>query len=185
MASDQTIAECQRDEILVLKSIFDDEFFESNSPSKFNLLIRLDSSHKNIFLFHHQSEEPNEISNLPPVRFHLEFPSTYPEKNPPIYLISCDYLPSSTLIEIADRLDNVWTPNEPIVFTWIELIKEDLAKRYERFYLSSDDDEREDPRIFTNYHRIGWKAIFDQLIEYDRVENSFQFDKSIHICPIW
>jgi hypothetical protein len=169
--------ECE-EEILVLKSIFNEDFIE-NSSCEFDLIIRFDSLPNKLRLIH---EELNtEISHLPPITLRVKYKTIYP----PDYSISCDYLTSDQLLSIVEQMDSMVTPGEVIVFNWIELIKDYFYQMNNQLALLSNESSRDDRRFTTNYDQIGAKRIYEQLMEYDRMQTQVEFDQTYHSCPIW
>ncbi|CAF4661005.1 unnamed protein product, partial [Rotaria magnacalcarata] len=53
------------------------------------------------------------------------------------------------------------------------------------FILFDINSSTDDKRFRTNYDKIGSKQIYEQLVEYNRVQNQAEFERTIHICPIW
>ncbi len=170
------------EEILVLKSIFNEDFLSidnENSSSIFDLIIRFDSLPKKLLLIHEESS--TELSHLPPITLRVKYKTIYP----PDYCISCDYLTSDQLLLIANQMDSMGTSGEVIVYSWIELIKDYFYHMDNRLVLVSIESSRNDQRFSTNYNRIGSKRIYEQLVEYNRIQMQLKFDQTNHLCPIW
>jgi hypothetical protein len=177
---DMTIS--QEDEVSALQSIFDEEF-SSISPSHFELVLRFDSLPNPIALLF--DDASIELWHLPPLTFELNLPKNYPEEESPHFRLHYDYLPPDRLQTIACELDQLWTPNESIIFTWTELIRETLSKIRIDFLDESKPNECHDERVISNYHRLGTQLVYNQLIDYDKWQSQLQFDRSIQTCPIW
>ncbi|CAF3523234.1 unnamed protein product [Adineta steineri] len=175
------------DEILVLKSIFNDDFLSIGNQGDsytFELIIRFDSLLNKIRLIHEESNASTELSHLPPIVLRITTKQTYPEANSPVYCILCDYLTDDQLLLLANQMDAVWESGEVIIYTWIELIKEYICHLSNEFILRSALSSIDDPRILSNYVKIGSKRIYEQLIEYDRIQNQLIFEQTLHSCPI-
>jgi hypothetical protein len=83
------------EEILVLKSIFNEDFLSVDNEghlSTFDLIIRFDSLSSKILLIDGESNTSTEISHLPSITLHIAYPQTYPKTDAPLYCILCDYL---------------------------------------------------------------------------------------------
>ena len=171
------------EEILVLKSIFNEDFI-SIDRLIFDVIIRFDSlPNKRILLIDEESNTSTELEHLPPITLRIIFKETYPEYHPPDYHLSCDYLNSKQLFLLANQIDSLWQAGgEVIVYTWIESIKDYFDHQ---LILSEKDFTMNDQRFSTNYERIGSKRIYEQLVEYNQMQNQLEFDQTNHICPIW
>ena len=176
------------EELTVLKSIFNEDFAPIGTNEQFpsfDLTIRFDSLPARIPLRHEASNAATEISHLPPVTLRITYQQTYPDTVPPVYCILCDYLTANELVALANQMDAAWNPGDVIVYTWIELLKEHLYNLSSQFILRPSASTMDDPRFVSNYHQIGSKRIYEQLIEYDRMEAQHEFDQTFHTCPIW
>ena len=173
MANDTLV----EDELLVLQAIFNEDFQRLDEQT-FDLRLCLHSLPKKIRLT--DGEHSTEVSHLPPLTLRLTFVPTYPEQDPPIYCLLCDYLSAERLTALANRMDAMWKPQEVIVYSWCEFLKESL-----------ENDEEESPpsesdrRFRTDFQRIGSAGVYRQLLEYNRTENIHQFEQTLHTCPIW
>ena len=78
------------EEILVLKSIFNEDFLSVDNeghPSTFDLIIRFDSLPNKILLIHEESNTSSEVSHLPPITvFVLLIHQHIPKIDPPLLL---------------------------------------------------------------------------------------------------
>jgi hypothetical protein len=176
------------EEIAVLKSIFNEDFSSvdnENHPFTFHLIIRFDSLPKKILLIHEESNTSTELSHLPPINLRITYKQTYPEIDPPLYCISCDYLPCDQLLSLSNQMDTMWKSGEVIVYTWIEFLKDYFYNINNQLNLSSIESSINDQRFLTNYYKIGSKRVYEQLIEYNRIQNQYEFEQTNHICPIW
>ena len=170
------------EEIAVLKSIFNEDFIivdDAGQLYTFDVIIRFDSLEKKILLIYEKSVE---LSHLPPMTLRVSYRRTYPEIDPPVYCILCDYLPADRLFGLVNQMDQMWNPGEVIVYTWIEFLKGSLNNE---LVLSTSECTRDDQRFVTKYDQIGARRIFEQLIEYNRIQNQIEFEQTNQMCPIW
>ncbi|UJR08284.1 hypothetical protein I4U23_012556 [Adineta vaga] len=175
------------EELSVLKSIFNEDFVLLSNDDElpiFDLIIRFDFLPNKTILIHQLSNISTEISHLPPITLRLTYKQTYPQIDPPIYCILCDYLTSDQLTFLTNQIDAKWQSGEVIVYTWIELLKEYVYSLSDRLILCSTLSSITDKRFETNYDKIGSKRIYEQLIEYNRMQDQHEFDQNIHTCPI-
>jgi hypothetical protein len=177
------IPEEYEEEILVLKSIFNEDFLSidnENCSYRFDLIIRFDCLSNKLVLIHEESNI--ELSHLPPITLRVKYKTSYP----PDYCISCDYLTSDQLLSIVNQMDSMSKSGEEvIVYSWIELIKDYFYQMDNQLILSSNESSRNDQRFTTNYNQIGSKRIYEQLVEYNRMQIQLEFDQTNHCCPIW
>lgn len=168
------------EEILVLKSIFNEDFLSDDAdPRAFDLIIRLDAFRNQIQLIDEQSQTSTEVIYLPPLTLHLVFKQTYP----PDYCLRCDYLSSEQLRVLVDQMDAMaGQVEEAIVYTWMELVKDSFK---DQLILPTKTSSEHDRRYSTNYQTIGSSRIYEQLIEYNRMQIQNEFDQTTHCCPIW
>jgi uncharacterized Fe-S cluster-containing MiaB family protein len=82
-------------------------------------------------------------------------------------------------------MDRMWKSGEVIVYTWIEFLKDYFYNMNNQLILSSIESSINDQRFLTNYNKIGSKRIYEQLIEYNRIQDQLEFEQTNHICPIW
>ena len=168
------------EEILVLKSIFNEDFLSSDAddPHVFDLIVPLKTFHEKIRLIDEQSQTSTELTYLPPITLHLIFKPIYP----PDYCLRCDYLSSEQLLAFVDQMDAMYDQSDqPIVYIWVEFLKDSF---HDRLILPAKNSSRHDRRYSTNYHTIGSNRIYEQLIEYNRMQTQIEFDQTQHRCPI-
>lgn len=130
----------QLDELDSLKNIFYDEEFQviedSDSNEKIQAIfwamcklpdhytvkyVKVLGSHESSYL---------KLSHLPPIELRLTFPEDYPSRNPPEFVISCQWLPKSKISLLCKKLDEIWLEYGPaeIVYSWCEFLKNDSLK---------------------------------------------------------
>lgn len=183
-----SIPDEHEEEILVLKSIFNKDFISidnEDSQTTFDLILRFDSLPNKILLIHEKSDASTEVSHLPPITLHIIYRNSYPKIDPPLYCIECDYLTCDQLITVASQMDEMWQPGEVIVYTWVEWLKDYIYSLNNKFILIDTEGSINDKRCLTNYDKIGSKQIYEQLIEYNRMQDQLEFEQTSHICPIW
>lgn len=102
---------------------------------------------------------------------------SYPLVNKPDYLIIADWLPSDLEKILKEKLNEIWNENlnQPIVYLWIESIKENVLKWFEE---NKKDKSKE---IVKNFHELNisnfkekgfelnLKLIFDHLIKLESI----------------
>ncbi|CAF5207859.1 unnamed protein product, partial [Rotaria magnacalcarata] len=162
------------EEILVLRSIFNEDFVSVDNvdhQSTFNLIVRFDSLPEKILLIHNQTNASTEVSHLPPITLRITYRNTYPKIDPPLYCIECDYLTCDQLSSLANQMDKMWMSGDVIVYTWIEFLKDYFFNLNNQFILFDINSSTDDKRFRTNYDKIGSKQIYEQLVEYNRVQN--------------
>lgn len=188
-ANQDLISVEHEEEMLVLKSIFNEDFISvdnENHQLAFDLVIRFDSLPNKITLVHDGPLKiSTEILHLPPITLHITCRKTYPKVDSPFYCIHCDYLTCDQLLVLANELDSLWIPGEVIVYTWVETLKEYFYNKNNQLVLSETKSSINDKRFLTNYDKIGLKKIYEQLVEYNRLQNQLEFEQKYHICPIW
>ena len=181
----------QEEELLILKSILgdiitdlsiDNDQFEVNVefqlPTPFYLQL-IDSSNQLSML----------IQYLPPliltVHFHEHYPSSIYS---PTFVLSSCYLSRKYLKDICQTLDKIWEQNisQPIVYQWIECLKEQFLTKSELCLLSKniDDDTDDDPRAMSSYNSSQAAHIYEQLIEYNHMKENENFLRKYHECSI-
>ena len=182
----------QQDELSILKSILeksitdvgrDEDQFEIDIdfqlPSPF-LLRLVDESH----------QISNPIQHLPPlvvtVHFHEHYPSSI---DPPTFVLSSCYLSQAHLVQMCQKLDRIWEENisQPIVYQWIECLKEEFLQSHElclSTITDQIDEEHDDPRAISTYDSERAGQVYEQLLEYNRTKEDEQFLADYHTCPI-
>lgn len=173
-------------EMLVLKSIYNEDFLPIDDQS-FDIRLRLDCLTKKIRLIDENSGESTDLSHLPPLIFHVDYPSNYPEENSPKFSIRCDFLSFDQLKSLADQLEQLWTPGDVVIFQWIEFLREFFNEKLilSASNSSTNDENANDRRFSTEFHRIGFQQIYRELIDFNRREEQNQFEIHWQNCSIW
>ncbi|KAK6640236.1 hypothetical protein RUM44_011922 [Polyplax serrata] len=127
----------QMDEIDSLKSIYYNEEFQVTGNSDQNDKIqaifwafnKLPDDYSIKYLDVLGSHDPcyMKVKYLPPIELRLTFPEDYPSKNPPEFVISCQWLPKSKISLLCKKLDDIWTEYGAveIVYIWSDFLKND------------------------------------------------------------
>jgi E3 ubiquitin-protein ligase RNF14 len=181
----------QEEELLILKSILNDEVIElgdENDQFEINIDFQLPARFY-LRLIDDSNKLSTLIKYLPPlvltVQFHEQYPSSI---DPPTFVLSSCYLSRQYLQNMCQMLDKVWEQNlsQPIVFQWIECLKEQFLSINElclsNIDLNNDDDN--DPRAMSSYDPTQAAYVYEQLIEYNREKESEKFLNEYHECPI-
>ena len=139
------------------------------------------------------------IKNLPPIRFYLKLPSSYPSKKPPEYTLDIAWLPPWETSKACQQLDKIWEENQgsEILFLWIDFLKNELleflnmTEKLDVSYLFSLHKHTEDPfysqiiryrdlRVSRPFNKCPIKFIED----YNRAKEILRFEKTLHFCEI-
>lgn len=67
---------------------------------------------------------PLHVPHLPPAVLTVALPSNYPSAVPPRLHLSIPYAALEQLRDLADRLDDMFTPAMPVVFDWASTVQE-------------------------------------------------------------
>ena len=138
-------SETQNDELLALQSIYDERCFrveQTNPPcGRFSAHVQLSEpfhiklKNYNVCTSSESSSDASEgeyerfeVSHLPPINLHFEFPESYPSHSPPAFLLSCSWLSYDQLCKLCKHLDTLWNENngEVILFQWIQFLKDEV-----------------------------------------------------------
>ncbi|CAF5106164.1 unnamed protein product, partial [Rotaria sp. Silwood1] len=130
------------------------------------------------------------IQHLPPlvltVHFHDQYPSSIYS---PTFVLSSCFLSRKYLENMCQQLDKIWEQNisEPIVYQWIECLKEQFLSMNELCLSNKDinnDNDNDDPRAMSSYQPNRAAYVYEQLIEYNQIKEYEQFLHEYHECPI-
>ncbi|XP_014218734.1 E3 ubiquitin-protein ligase RNF14-like [Copidosoma floridanum] len=124
--------EQQADEILALKSIYNEEEFTHHivdGHNKMTLKIFI-SLPENYFFTYNEQEDSNKvqsikISHLPPLTLHIMLPKDYPSVSPPKYVLRSSWLKKNLMLKLCKKLNRLWRVNvgQEIIFTWINFLQ--------------------------------------------------------------
>ncbi|XP_053210640.1 E3 ubiquitin-protein ligase RNF14-like [Panonychus citri] len=126
--------DAQKDEILAIKSIFESDnlfvhedcrrgvFIASPVLPEPPLIITYSLKRKD-----NGSLDSFSIDYLPPFEFQFELPDSYPSKDPPRFLLSCEWLSGQDLRKVCARLDKLWDETQSeILYQWFDFLLHDL-----------------------------------------------------------
>ncbi|XP_017276852.1 E3 ubiquitin-protein ligase RNF14 [Kryptolebias marmoratus] len=125
MTEDQ---EAQKDELLALASIYDEEEFrcaESAQGGEIQLCLELPPDFK--VLVKGEKTTEHNVCFLPPLMLNFELPPDYPSTSPPFFTLSSKWITKAQLSALCRRLDELWEENQGfvILFMWIQFLKEE------------------------------------------------------------
>ncbi|XP_029527653.1 E3 ubiquitin-protein ligase RNF14-like [Oncorhynchus nerka] len=125
MSEDQA---AQKDELLALASIYDEEEFhgaESAQGGEIQLCLELPPNFKLIVKGDKHTEY--DVSFLPPLVLNFELPADYPSSSSPVYTLSSKWLSRDQMTSLCKRLDELWGENQGcvVLYTWIQFLKEE------------------------------------------------------------
>lgn len=136
--------EKQKDEIVALESIYNEEEFtyrevEERYECTAKIFIRLPESYYVNYKDTKAHEQPVTkvpIAHLPPLELYISMPVDYPSKSAPKFTLCCSWLQHSTLSKLCRKLDELWKENEEqeIIFTWMAFLQDETLS-----YLSIQD----------------------------------------------
>lgn len=99
------------------------------------------------------------------IRFQVRFIESYPASSKPDHMLIADWLPNDLIESIKIKLDQVWTENEnqPVVYLWIEALKECVLKWLEECDKQADGQktdlkqvEEQFDKLDMSYKHKGW-----------------------------
>ena len=180
----------QHDELLILKSILGDAVTVlGNDNDQFEIDIDLQlPSPFHLRLIDSSTQLTTPIRYLPPLVLTVHFHDAYPSstESPTLVLSSC-YLSRQCLQHMCHTLDQIWEQNisEPIVFQWVECLKDIFVSKKELCLLTSEtSDEEDDPRAMSSYDPDQAARVYEQILEYNREKEQEIFLRGYHECPI-
>eukprot|EP00826_Nyctotherus_ovalis_P016711 TRINITY_DN1484_c0_g1_i8.p1 TRINITY_DN1484_c0_g1~~TRINITY_DN1484_c0_g1_i8.p1 ORF type:complete len:485 (-),score=85.84 TRINITY_DN1484_c0_g1_i8:55-1509(-) len=135
-----------------------------------------DSRNKRVLVVQENEEKSSErpIRFIPLLRLKVFFPLSYPKVTPPGYTFVSNWLPAKSLKQLRKSLDEMWSPNTPVTFEWIDYIQHsfldtlDFAKG-RRIQFSDSKD----------YHNV-----IEYLIFFDTERDQYEFTNSEVTCEI-
>ncbi|XP_078044143.1 E3 ubiquitin-protein ligase RNF14 isoform X2 [Augochlora pura] len=127
--------EKQKDEIIALESIYNEEEFSHHEENgrhqcSFKIFINLLDDYYITYKDNRHMEESLQkinISHLPPLTLHVILPEDYPSISPPIVTLHSSWLCSQSLAELCKKLDQLWEENkgQEILFTWVGFLHDE------------------------------------------------------------
>ncbi|CAF1403822.1 unnamed protein product [Adineta ricciae] len=180
----------QEEELLILKSILGDlvtDLGDENDRCEVDIEFQLPSPFL-LRLIDNSNELCTQIQNLPPLILTVNFHDQYPSStDSPTFVLSSCYLSRQYLATMCHKLDQIWeeNPSQPIVYQWVECLKEHFLSLNElRLTTEEIDDENDEPRAMSSYESKQASAIYDQLIAHNREKENEKFLLEYHECPI-
>ncbi|XP_056587312.1 E3 ubiquitin-protein ligase RNF14-like isoform X2 [Triplophysa dalaica] len=196
--------EAQKDELLALSSIYDEDEFrrtESGREGEIHLCLELPSDFKLIV------KEPTcvgyGISFLPSIlSFYL--PVDYPSSSAPVFTLSSKWLTGELITTLCKRLDELWEANKGnvVLFTWIQFLKEETleflgihspleiqstagqsqGESIQKLAAEKSKPHELDPRAVqeVNPHT----DILSHLLDFDEAQKQKVFDGKVFCCGI-
>ncbi|CAF3736331.1 unnamed protein product [Rotaria socialis] len=183
----------QEEELLILKSILGDAIVDlDNDNIQFEIDVEFQlATPFYLNLIHDSNHLSTLIQNLPPliltIHFHDEYPSS---QDSPTFVLSSCYLSCEFLQKMCQKLDEVWEQNlgQPIVYQWIECLKEEFSLIHEICLSNQDvyerDDSDDEPRAMSTYQSDQAPHVYEQLIEYNQIKEFEKFLHGYHECSI-
>lgn len=136
-----------------------------------------------------------EASYLPPVCLHVTLPRTYPDQDPPSYVLSCLWLTPHQLTLVCRELDRLWleskgdmdSPGEPVLYTWLDWLREQLLRTLgieDHISVTSPtiDEDTDDCRVVIETDDLN--SIVTHMVRYNHQEEQRVFNKSEQECSI-
>lgn len=86
------------------------------------------------------------------IQFQVRFIKSYPKSSKPDFMLIADWLTDDLIKTINDKFDEIWNENlnQPIIYLWIEAIKEIVLKWLE----DKEEESKEDEKIDYDYKKI-------------------------------
>ncbi|KAG1932859.1 E3 ubiquitin-protein ligase RNF14 [Pimephales promelas] len=185
--------EAQTDELLALKSIYNEEEFhrtESRQSGKINLCLELPPNFRLLVKV--------KIS----YKICFELPTDYPSSLAPVFTLSSKWLLRVQITALCKRLDELWQENRGtvVLFTWIQFLKEETLEilnlqspleiqtiggqpHYESGQTQSDSKVQElDQRAVQEVDPH--TDILTQLLDFNEAQKQKVFDSKVFRCGI-
>ena len=128
----------QKDEIDALSSIFPDtiKIEHGRILPTFSLAITVETADVNYkCAFYNYGEKMPigtcNLTYLTPILLRVSFPTTYPSVVSPLFSLQIEWLSYFQIKKLCTALDEMWTrngPGAPIVYDWIDFLKNDTIK---------------------------------------------------------
>lgn len=126
--------EKQKDELVALESIYNDEEFSYHmEDEKCEIILKIFISlPENYFFTYKDINSENDqqikkvpISHLPPLTLLIELPQDYPSTCPPKFTLRSSWLNVSSIAKLCKKLDELWESNkgQEILFTWVGFLQ--------------------------------------------------------------
>lgn len=180
----------QEDELQILQSILEKgitSFGNDNDQFEIDVEFQLPSPFR-VSLVDGSHQRSSSIQHLPPIVLTVHFHEAYPSStDPPTFVLSSCYLSNRYLVQMSQRLDQIWEENisTPIVYQWIESLKEAFLSMKELHLSTTDTDDTDgDPRAMSTYEPAEAARVYQQVLDYNQEKENEQFLHDYHDCPI-
>lgn len=136
---------------------------------------------------------PTIVSHLPPVTLYVKYTPTYPSSAPPICHLSSRWLNPELANKLIRHMTSLFSNGWPIVFDWVEYIKNELINDYCQLLNSTKDDTHNCglEEVATPPSSSGGNGLFlrslseyNDITEYDRYQEHLEFISDTHECLI-
>nr|XP_055036552.1 E3 ubiquitin-protein ligase RNF14-like [Misgurnus anguillicaudatus] len=199
--------EAQKDELLALASIYDEEEFrrdESGQEGEIHLCLELPPDFK--LLIKGPTCVEYDLSFLPVV-LSFKLPVDYPLSSAPGFTLNSKWLTRVQITALCKRLDKLWEENRGnvVLFTWIQFLKEETLEflgihsplEIQSIVLQSqgESDQKQavnsagenskqelDPRAVQEVDP--YTDIINQLLDFDEAQKQKMFDGKLFCCGI-
>eukprot|EP00026_Physarum_polycephalum_P007108 Phypoly_transcript_07162.p1 GENE.Phypoly_transcript_07162~~Phypoly_transcript_07162.p1 ORF type:complete len:506 (+),score=42.65 Phypoly_transcript_07162:109-1626(+) len=184
----------QEDEVLVLQSIFGDDYVPIIPGAQFELRLSVTLPYPIHVLLPEPQVTPKILpfSHLPPIVLQVTFHKDYPEKYPPGFSLSCVWLSRAQLTGLVEKMDDIWmtSPGEVVVYNWAEFLREQTIEHLsllhdKKLSLAGNDSETHlDPRALSLYRPKIALHVLRHMFDYNRevIRKEFVFQE--HTCRI-
>lgn len=203
--------ERQEDEITVLSSIYNEkEFFytmDKQIRCTFNVFPNFPNKLEVKFADYSPSATASidlcdeiSVDYLPPIRFYVRLPDTYPSQEPPNFWLSVIWLPPWEISFVCQKLDEMWREyrDNEILFLWLNFLQTDFFN-----FLNIQDSL--DVSFLRTIHSTPYDYVQSRLASlcdsraingalfldpimlltsYNKIEHKTQFNENFHTCPI-
>lgn len=130
--------EKQKDEIIALESIYNEEEFSYHEENgryqcTFKIFINLPPDYYLTYKDNRNPEEEEQkvrISHLPPLSLYVALPEQYPSTLAPKFTLHSSWLRYSLLSVVCKKLDKLWEENkgEEILFVWVAFLRDETLE---------------------------------------------------------
>uniref|UniRef100_A0A3Q3WKI4 E3 ubiquitin-protein ligase RNF14 n=1 Tax=Mola mola TaxID=94237 RepID=A0A3Q3WKI4_MOLML len=195
--------EAQENELLVLASIYDEEFHraESAQGGEIQLCLELPPDFKVVVKGGKQTEY--NVCFLPPLVLNFELPVDYPSTSSPVFTLSSKWLTRAQVSRLCRRLDQLWEDNQgcEILFPWIQFLKEEALDflgiqsplEVVRGGSKAGSEGRKSDPALSSSSQLDQRAIplmdprvdlLPQLLDFDEAQRQRVFDSKVFCCGI-
>lgn len=200
----------QEDEIAAISSIYEEIllFCDMDRQIKCGFTITLTVPQKlEIKVGNHNSPETSAavdnrtfVEHLPPIKFYVQLPDTYPSQKPPNFNLCILWLSFWEVSFLCQKLDEIWKENEnnEILFLWLGFLQNDLFNFlgiHDSLDVSLIHMAHTTPQDYIESHltylcdsrAVNSSLILDPieyLVSYDKAPYIVKFNQKIYTCAI-